>query len=70
MSKEQVLDIDPIRYRGYTIVHLPTSEGMKPGKLDFAFYKTDSPMGDRIKWLVGSHASAMDMIDEIVGPFP
>ena len=70
MSKEKMIDIDLIQYRGYTIVHLPTSEGKNPVKLDFAFYKTESPMGDRIKWLAGAHASAMDMIDDIVGPFP
>jgi hypothetical protein len=79
MSEVKMIDIDPIRYRGHTIIHLPTSEGTEPGKMDFAFYKADIPAGEAAVHiagtntqfhLAGSQSHAMDLIDDIVGPFP
>lgn len=82
MTDNQASDIPPMRYRGYTIIHLPSAEGKPPGKLDFAFYDTakfgrwlaesQASKMDQIdfgRWLAGSQASAMDQIDELVGPY-
>lgn len=68
MTDNQASDIPPMRYRGYTIIHLPSAEGKPPGKkLDFSFYKEDFPTF--WTWFAGSQASAMDQIDELVGPY-
>jgi hypothetical protein len=66
MTDNQASDIPPMRYRGYIIIHLPSAEGTPSVTLNFAFHKDDSTTFWR--WMAKSQASAMDQIDEIVGP--